>query len=362
MKHQNICFELPNEHDLKISGIDYPHVTVVITSYNYSQYIVKCMESIERQDYPKYDCIIVDDCSTDQSVDIIKRYISNRDLKTKYRLITHKKNLGQMAAFKTGLEASEGVFIVFIDADDIIFKNFISTHIKFHLTSEFPVAFTCSDQVQINERDEMFYCHHPDLQHFGKIRYVENQIGVAPWTWVWATTSSMMYRKAVVEMITPYDTDKLRICADNYIAKFSNLLSGSLLIPSALGCYRRHGNNNFSKNPFIGGILPTGDMKTHPTDALIKHMILSHFANNRDKFMALLSEPRFIRILWTLVNHIHEINSLFKKYPLLFNDRPYLYRLKLKINIFISKAIQIILTNIKRLFKKPIHFLKSLIL
>ena len=72
-----------------------PLVTFVVTSYNYEKYILKTLESIKSQTYKNIEIIVVDDKSSDNSVELIKKFISeNRDLNIK--LTEHEYNYGQL--------------------------------------------------------------------------------------------------------------------------------------------------------------------------------------------------------------------------------------------------------------------------
>ena len=361
MKESIILKKIVDNQFIEKSKIIYPFVTVIITSYNYERYIISCLKSVERQNYPNYKCIIVDDCSTDNSVEKIDEFINNTDSKNKFTLIQHNKNGGQMSAFKTGLNAADGVFIVYVDADDILFDDFLTTHIQHHLTSMISIAFTSSNQLQIDENNQILYCNHPDLSTYGKLRLIDSNI-LLDGPWIWATTSSMMFRKAVLEMIIPDETDHFRICADAYISRFANMIGGSLLVPTVHGCYRKHGANNFSKNPFIGGILPTGDVRSHPTYNVMKDLIISHIAINREKFVEVLTKAGVLKILWILINQPFEINKLVKKYPELFDNRSKLFTLKLMLIFCPSIFVKNLCKKFKRFIKKPRDSLMKLIL
>ena len=68
--------------------LNMPLVSLVITSYNYSQYIEDCLCSVLNQTYRPVECIIVDDCSTDNSVEIIRNFIEeNKDSDITFRLV-----------------------------------------------------------------------------------------------------------------------------------------------------------------------------------------------------------------------------------------------------------------------------------
>ncbi|MGH8498341.1 MAG: glycosyltransferase, partial [Methylococcales bacterium] len=246
-----------------------PLVTVVVTVYNYENYITKCLESIAAQDYPRFRCVIIDDVSTDSSVARVESFIEGHALSERFRLFRHARNLGQMAAFRTGLAHATGEFVAFVDADDMWQPDFLSRHIHAHLSFQ-PVAFTSSDQYQINDNDELIAGQHTDHQGRGNFVLVKPFQIYVNW-WVWGTTSTMVFRKAVLDVLMPENTEPFRRCADNYMCHFAHLLGGSLLIPERLGFYRRHRRNLFSGNPIIGGdFQPTGNMTHHPSHEAVR--------------------------------------------------------------------------------------------
>ena len=279
-------------------GLEWPLVSVVITCYNYSRYIEACLASVQQQTYERFECIVVDDASTDGSPEIVEAYLRSHDLAARFRLLRRSENGGQLAAFRSGLENCSGRFVVFLDADDLLLENFLSVHVKTHL-SEFPVAFTSSNQVQINENGELIAGVHPDLQVDREPFRAVTQTLISP-TWIWATTSSMMFRRAALEAVMPAASEAdehFRRCADNYVCHFANLLASSILMPEVLGCYRRHGANNFSQNPFIGGRAPTGNMRNHPRHMLVLKTIRSRILAETPRFSSLLSEKGVPRLL-----------------------------------------------------------------
>ena len=97
-------------------------ISVVVSLYNVEKYIVACLSSIVQQTFRDFELILVDDGSTDNSVSVAKEYLEKTG--TDYRLIL-KKNGGQSSARNTGLKESKGEYIVFIDSDDVISKDFL---------------------------------------------------------------------------------------------------------------------------------------------------------------------------------------------------------------------------------------------
>ena len=88
-------------------------VSVVITCYNLEKYIGSSIESVLNQDYSKEgDVVVIDDCSTDRSAEIIKTYSKVRYLRTEH-------NCGVLMATVFGLENTSGELVFFLDGDDI---------------------------------------------------------------------------------------------------------------------------------------------------------------------------------------------------------------------------------------------------
>ena len=88
-------------------------VSVIVPVYNMEKYIRKCVESLLQQIYDDYEIIIVDDGSTDRSIEMIRDLLSDSKIK-----LIQKQNEGTSQARKTGFEASQGKYIVFVDSDD----------------------------------------------------------------------------------------------------------------------------------------------------------------------------------------------------------------------------------------------------
>ena len=272
-----------------------PFVTVVVTLFNYERYVADCLRSIARQTYRNFKCIVVDDCSTDQSAAIVRRLIDEKQLDDRFSLICHDSNKGQMAGFKTGCENAQGEFLVYVDADDLLLPDFLAGHLETHLR-EMPAAFTSSNQYQIDEHGVVIAGQHTDLQARGRYRHVGPHYLYTN-TWIWATTSSMMFRRTTLQLILPDVTEPFRICADNYLCHFANMVGGSVLIPERYGCYRRHGSNVFSKNRIVGGQHPTGDMRAHPRHEMVRKAILDHLLKYSDRFVGLLGGWPYLRVL-----------------------------------------------------------------
>jgi len=96
-------------------------ISVIVPCYNVSKYVSKCLDSILNQTYKNLEIILVEDCSTDNTLEILKEY-EKKDKRIK--LIKNKKNGGLSHARNVGIKESTGKYIGFIDSDDYIDLDF----------------------------------------------------------------------------------------------------------------------------------------------------------------------------------------------------------------------------------------------
>lgn len=103
-------------------------VSVIIPCYNLEEYIVECIKSVEKQSFDDFEIIIVDDGSKDNSVNNIKKYISDAEI-TNIELVC-KKNGGASSARNEGIKYAKGKYISFIDGDDFIDTDYLKNRVE----------------------------------------------------------------------------------------------------------------------------------------------------------------------------------------------------------------------------------------
>ena len=229
-------------------------ISFIVTSYNYENFILKTLESIKAQAYDDFEIIVVDDKSSDNSVEVVENFIAeNQHLRI--TLIEHSENLGQLAAFQTGLRQAKGQFVSFIDSDDVISKDYARTHLKVHMATS--VAFTSCQIFEIDENDNIHTMHSPsspqktDSYEAKELDEVEFEIlknkrrqKLQFGGWYWSPGSSAMFRRAAIEILLDYGTPRdWRICPDKFLFNLAHLIGGSAIIYAPLVGYRRHGQN-----------------------------------------------------------------------------------------------------------------------
>ena len=90
-----------------------PKVTVIITTYNRANLLPRAVESVLAQTYTDYEIVIVDDCSSDNTQEVIAGFDDPR-----IRSFRHERNRGQSAAQNTGISTAKGQYVAFLDDDD----------------------------------------------------------------------------------------------------------------------------------------------------------------------------------------------------------------------------------------------------
>ena len=98
-------------------------VSVIVPVFNSSQYIGTTLDSIIAQDFDAFEIIVIDDGSTDSSLEIVNGKLNSTSIPN---TVIHQENQGVSAARNRGIEAANGDYLVFVDADDYIAPNHLS--------------------------------------------------------------------------------------------------------------------------------------------------------------------------------------------------------------------------------------------
>lgn len=190
-------------------------ISIITPCYNDEKYIGEAIESVLAQSYQNWELLIVDDCSTDNSAEIIQRYCE-KDRRIRY--FKTRTNTGNPVAPRNiATEKANGRFIAFLDSDDVWFPKKLEHQIN--LFSDKNVAVVFSNHEKINENGER-----------------KNRVIVAPKT---VTYKRLLKENCIRNSAGIYDTEKvgkvylqninyedfvlwLDILKKNYIAKNTN--------------------------------------------------------------------------------------------------------------------------------------------
>lgn len=122
-------------------------VSVITPSHNSAQFISETIRSVLNQSFSDWEMIIVDDCSTDNSVEVIQSFVE-RD--SRIKLIQLSENSGAAVARNRAIEAAQGRYIAFLDSDDKWLPHKLETQIQFMQDND--VAFSYAAYEKINEQ------------------------------------------------------------------------------------------------------------------------------------------------------------------------------------------------------------------
>lgn len=114
-----------------------PVVSIVVPCYNCEQFVGETLNAVLAQTFSDWECILIDDASTDGSAEVIREYAS-RD--NRFRPILLEENLGAAGARNAGLESVRGHYIAFLDSDDYWVPEKLEKQIKFIRETGAPIV------------------------------------------------------------------------------------------------------------------------------------------------------------------------------------------------------------------------------
>lgn len=206
-----------------------PLVSVILDNYNYGRFISEAIDSVLNQTYKNYEIVIVDDGSSDNSVDIIKQYARQ------YSFIKpiFKENGGQTSAFNVGYENISGEIIAFLDSDDYWYpkklEKIVEMHEKHDLVQHY-LSYNGNGIYRIVHEDIDW---HDILVKYG---YLYNH----------SVCSSLSFHKSLLDKIFPLiDEAEMLYCTDGILLMAALSLTKIGICNEVLGFYRVHGSNLF---------------------------------------------------------------------------------------------------------------------
>ena len=152
--------------------ITYPKdlISIIVPIYNVSPYLHLCLESIEKQTYPHFEVLLINDGSRDNSKDICLEFVE-RDNRFKY---IEQQNAGLSAARNTGILNAKSEFLTFIDGDDLIESNYLEELYYTSLKNDSEIV--VGSFKEFNEEDNNYYIHVFDYreEHYKHRELIEN--------------------------------------------------------------------------------------------------------------------------------------------------------------------------------------------
>ena len=126
----------------------FPDVSIIITNYNYGRYLQRCIRSCLNQKNANHEVIVVDDCSSDGTKEVIKPFLED------VKFVSTKKNSGVAVAANLGVKEARGQFFVRVDADDFVNEN-MAYFMKTYLESNHDAFCVSCDYVLIDSQENI---------------------------------------------------------------------------------------------------------------------------------------------------------------------------------------------------------------
>lgn len=118
-------------------------VSIIMPSYNTAEYIATTIESVLSQSYIHWELIIVDDCSTDNTDDVVRPYMKDERI----HYLKNRKNSGAAVSRNQALREAKGEWIAFLDSDDIWKKDKLRNQLYFMLTKGYSFSYTAYEEI-----------------------------------------------------------------------------------------------------------------------------------------------------------------------------------------------------------------------
>lgn len=118
-------------------------VSIIMPSYNTGNYIADSIRSVQAQTYSNWELIIVDDCSNDNTDEVVKEFLSDKRI----MYIKNKHNLGAAISRNRALRKAKGKWIAFLDSDDLWFSSKLLRQISFMKRHEYFFSYTKYEEI-----------------------------------------------------------------------------------------------------------------------------------------------------------------------------------------------------------------------
>lgn len=162
-------------------------VSIITPTYNCGSFIEATIKSVKDQTYENWELLIVDDCSIDNTSEVVERY-SKDDNRIKYYCLS--TNSGAAEARNFGLRLAKGRWIAFLDSDDLWLPNKLAEQINFMINGN--IAFSYHKYIEISEQDEELGIEVSGIKKISKLQM---------YSCCWPGCLSVMYERDKIGLI-----------------------------------------------------------------------------------------------------------------------------------------------------------------
>lgn len=269
-----------------------PRFSIIIPNYNYGRFLADSVASALNQDGPSREVIVVDDCSTDDSLATLEAFGDS------ITVIAKPRNEGHAAAFNTGFAASRGEIVLFLDSDDYYYPGLLAA-----------IAEQARPDVAVYQwRLDLVTGDKTRLDMFPPKESIFDTGNVRPLLaetcrFMTNVTSGLAFSRSALEQVLPMDTTRFLRAGDGYLTAVAPLYGQVVEVPGIHGAYRQHGSNHSQYAQDIGArarwrlehdLFRVDAMRTHAArtgDPAPPHPELRDANHVQERLASLLLEP-----------------------------------------------------------------------
>jgi lipopolysaccharide/colanic/teichoic acid biosynthesis glycosyltransferase len=220
-KKQEEAREILNKEETPRRELDDDLVSIIMPSYNTALYIEESIKSVLDQTYKNWELIIVDDCSTDNTDDVVAPYLA--DSRIKY--LKNEKNSGAAVSRNRALREAKGRWIAFLDSDDLWYPEKLEKQLKFMRENGYHFSYTNYEEMDTDGKPNGIKVTGP--KHINKRKMVD---------YCWPGCLTVMYDQKAVGLIQIADIKK-----NNDYAMWLKVIRkvDCYLLPETFAKYRR---------------------------------------------------------------------------------------------------------------------------
>ncbi len=230
-------------------------ISICIPTYNGEAYLCECLDSCISQDFNDYEILVVDDCSSDKTLEICERYQRQH---AKIKVHQNKENLGLVGNWNKCIELANGEWIKFVFQDDYLSKDCLTQFLK---------RVTSHSQLLVSRRSfilpeytssELKKYYTDEVRTFDNLNYIQTN------GWIdakeiarlaveniclnfIAEPSLALFKKEIVKEIGPFNSDFAQICDLDFFQRLGSSF-GLVYIPEKLCHFRIHASSTTSAN------------------------------------------------------------------------------------------------------------------
>jgi len=238
-------------------------VSIIVTHFNYSEFIKNALLSVVQQSHHNFECIIVDDKSQPEHLEKLSSIVAEL-ADPRLKIIALAENAGQTNALFEGLRKCTGEFVALLDPDDIYAQHFLKKMLACHLNSCVYAAVASCEM-------GLFRIGGPKLtSSYVGFKFTALSAGTLPRMeamlsdfgfstyyppettgWLWGTTSAMMFRRDALELLRRETyMPGTKVHADTYCVLGAHMLGGTLFVDEILSWRGLH-SDNVAESPWV---------------------------------------------------------------------------------------------------------------